>query len=145
MDFKKTLLTLLAIFCVVVSAGAVCAADGDSYDDVWAESQYEDDGGWAGSQYNETAETDADSSQYNETDAGLTDRPLIDPDYAHTEAAGEPTNETGNSTVEGTSDVAENTTTNSTAPHTMPATGNPIIALIGVTAVLGGYTILRRR
>ena len=35
--------------------------------------------------------------------------------------------------------------TNATATHTMPATGNPVLALMAVCALLGGYTVLRRK
>ena len=129
MDFKKTLLALLAIFCVVVSAGAVCAADVDISDEGGDDSQY--------------CETDV--SETNEINDELTDVPLVDSDYDLSEGANETTNETNDTTDDVAPAAAENTTTNTTAPHTMPATGNPIIALIGVTAVLGGYTILRRR
>ena len=34
--------------------------------------------------------------------------------------------------------------TNKTAPHTMLATGNPILILLGVTAAVCGYATLRR-
>jgi LPXTG-motif cell wall-anchored protein len=141
MNLSKKLLTLLAIFCVIASAGVVCAADNDGgyvgidyvddmgdyagsqYDDGgWAGSQYEDggyagsnyqdDGGWAGSQYNETAENAA----ANQT----------------APAAGEPTGTT-------------NMTANATSSHTMLATGNPILILLGVSAVLGGAAVLRRK
>ena len=157
MDFKKTLLTLFAIFCVVVSAASVCAADGDGYDG-WAGSHYQDYGGYAGSQYpdgyeggyagsNYQDEGGWAGSQYNATaEESVPDRPLIDPDYAHMEAAGEPTNQTGNATVTAAgasndSPAAENTT----SAHTLPATGNPIIMLIGVTALIGGCAVLRRK
>lgn len=128
MDISKKLLALLAIFCVVVSAGVVCAADydggnlgsdyaddmggysGSQYEDGgYAGSNYQDDGGWAGSQYNETLE--------NAT--GL--------------AAGEPTN------------VTDNMTANATSTNTMLATGNPILMLLGVSAILGSAAVLRRR
>ena len=149
MNLTKKLLTLLAIFCVIASATAVCAADDGGYagsqyvddgyagsqypaDDGYAGSQYQDDGGWAGSQYNESEE-------------GLTDRPLIDPDYAHMEpAAGAPLdNETANATDAVSDDVASNAT--ESASHAMPATGNPILALLAVGAVLGGASIISRR
>ena len=120
----KKLLTLLAIFCVIASAGAVCAEDvspdgwaGSQYQDEggYAGSQYQDDGGWAGSQYNETVEN----------------------------AAGEPGNLTTVSA--GFENTAINDTANATSFHTMLATGNPILALFAVCAVLGGYTVIRRK
>ena len=129
-SFKKNI-AILAIFCVLVSAGAVCAADdfgqlgsnyaddsgyvGSNYQDYddgiadddsdYAGSNYQDDGGWAGSQYNETLEN------------------------ATAQAAGVPTN-----------------ATNATGSvHSMLATGNPILILLVVAAVLGGYVVYKRR
>lgn len=129
-SFKKNI-AILAIFCVLVSAGAVCAADdfgqlgsnyaddsgyvGSNYQDYddgiadddsgYAGSNYQDDGGWAGSQYNETLEN------------------------ATAQAAGEPTN-----------------ATNATGSvHSMLAIGNPILILLVVAAVLGGYVVYKRR
>ena len=137
MDISKKLLTLLAIFCVIASAGVVCAADADidSGNDVmgyaaddsgWAGSQYDDgdQGGWAGSQYNEDEQGGWAGSQYNETLGNA--------------AAGEPSNATADS-------VAQNMTANATSSHTMLSTGNPILALFAVSAVLGGYAVLRRK
>ena len=129
MDFSKKLLTLLAIFCVIASATAVCAADvnaddgyvGTSYDGMngVSESQNQDDGGWAGSQYNETLENGT-----------------------HVPSAGAPTNTTGNSTTP----VEHNTTANATSTsHNLLATGNPILVLLVVNAIIGGYAVLRRR
>ena len=100
-----------------------------------------DDGGWAGSQYNGNVEN------------GHSGAPEIDPDYAHNEAAGEPINATGNSTDNATTNttgnataqVAQNQTANATSAHTMLATGNPILLLLGVTAVLGAGAVLRKR
>lgn len=148
---------MLAIFCVVVSAASVCAADGDSYDG-WAGSHYQDYGGYAGSQYSDEYEGGYAGSnypddggwagsQYNATaEESVPDRPLIDPDYAHMEAAGEPTNQTGNTTVTAAgADTASPAAENTTAAHTLPATGNPIVMLIGVTALIGGCAVLRRK
>ena len=99
MKFSRKLLTLLAIFCVIISAGAVCATD--VADEIGnAASQYPDNSGQVGSQYNETLEN----------------------------ASGEPVN-----------------ATNATPSHTMPTTGNPILALFATVAVLGGYTVIRRK
>ena len=136
MDISKKILCLLAIFCVIASAGAACAADADfdggndamgyaAGDGGYAGSQYNegDQGGWAGSQYNETDEGGWAGSQYNET--------------LENAAVGEPVN--------ATTDAAQNITANATSSHTMLATGNPIIALFAVIAVLGGYAVLRKK
>ena len=147
MNISKKLLTLLAIFCVIASVGAVCAADngdnlgtnyaddmsgyaGSQYEDGgYAGSQYQDDGGWAGSQYNASEENGGwAGSQYNETleNANATNT-------THVAAAGEPTNATTNITA------------NATSSQHMLATGNPILLLVGVCAVAGGYAVLRRK
>ena len=163
MDISKKLLSLLAIFCVIASAGVVCAADADidSGNDVmgyaaddsgWAGSQYDDgdQGGWAGSQYNETDQGGYAGSQYNEDEQGGWAGSQYDDgeqggwagsQYNETlenAAAGEPSNATADS-------VAQNMTANATSSHTMLSTGNPILALFAVSAVLGGYAVLRRK
>ena len=167
MDIMKKFLILLAIFCIIGSAAAVSAADvyddqggylaandegvdevygSQSQDDLggYAGSNYQDDGGWAGSQYQDDGGWAG--SQYNESNEGSTDRPLIDPDYAHMEPG---SNSTGNATND-TAPVTGNATVNPTnasaaVSHTMLSTGNPILALFAVCAVLGGYTVLRRK
>ena len=142
----KKLLTLLAIFCVIASAGAVCAEDvspdgwaGSQYQDEggYAGSQYQDDGGWAGSQYQD--EGGYAGSQYQD-DGGWAGS-----QYNETveNAAGEPGNLTTVSA--GFENTAINDTANATSFHTMLATGNPILALFAVCAVLGGYTVIRRK
>ncbi len=116
MDVIKKFFVLLAIFCVIGSAAAVCAADVG--DDLGAQAlnQSDDfDGGWAGSQYNETLEN-ATANATNATDV--------------------PANTTA--------PVAGNAN-NATAAHTMLATGNPILALLAVSAVLGGCAIYKRK
>ena len=149
MDLSKKLLTLLAIFCVIASAGVVCAADsdggylatdyaddlGDVDDGGYAGSNYQDDGGWAGSQYEDGGYAGSNyrddggwaGSQYNETLENQTAQNTT------ALAAGEPVNATANVTA------------NSTTSHTMLATGNPVLLLLGVSAVLGGVAVLRRK
>ncbi len=138
MVISKKLLTLLAIFCVIASAGAACAADayGDAgYDELsytddigeWVGSQYSDDNqtGWAGSQYNDTDQGGYAGSQYNETLENA----------AANAAAGEPVSDS----------VSQNMTANATSSHTMLETGNPILALLAVGAVLGSCAVLKRK
>ena len=96
MNISKKLLTLLAIFCIIASAGAACAADYDSgYDAIgyaddagnqygdggYAGSNYVDEGGYAGSQYEDGGYAGSNyqdeggwaGSQYNETLENLGD------------------------------------------------------------------------
>ena len=136
----KKFFVLLAIFCVIGSAAAVCAADvsddfdsqalgqSDDFDGGWAGSQYED-GGWAGSQYQDDGGWAG--SQYNETLENAT-------------ANATNTTNITNDTADTTAPVVANQT-NATAPHTMLATGNPILALLAVSAVLGGCAIYKRK
>ena len=144
MDLIKKFFVLIAIFCVIGSASAVCAADvsdgvaalsESQYQDEggWAGSQYQDEGGWAGSQYQD--EGGWAGSQYNETENNV---------YSTTNTTNTTANETNETANESAPEVAE-TTGNATVPHSMFATGNPIFALLGVSALLGGYTILRRK
>ena len=100
MDLSKKIFAVLAILCIVASAGVVCASEdgdgayaGSNYDDRggWAGSNYEDHGGWAGSNYQDNGGWAG--SQYNETANSQN----------HT-AAGAPVNSTGH-----------NVTTNKTA------------------------------
>lgn len=127
-SFKK-ILAILAIFCVLVSAGAVCAADdfgqlGSNYadDSGYAGSNYQDDGGWAGSQYNETLEN------------------------ATANAAGEPTNATNATNITAQAAGEPTNATNATeSVQSMLSTGNPILILLVVVAVLGGYVVYKRR
>ncbi|MBE6508932.1 MAG: hypothetical protein E7Z77_05890 [Methanobrevibacter sp.] len=133
MDIMKTYLALLIIFCIIGSAAAVCAADvGDNFDAQALGQSNDFDGGWAGSQYNATLE--------NATTA-------IDATNAiNTTNVTNATNAT-DVTANTTAPVVANSTnsTNSTVPHNMLATGNPILLLLGVSAVLGGYTVLRKK
>ena len=134
MDIMKKFLVLLAIFCIIGSAAAVSAAD--VYDDLggYAGSQYQDggyagsqyqDGGYAGSQYDENEQGGYAGSQYQD-DGGW---------------AGSQYNET----LENATGAPVNATANATAPHTMLATGNPILVLLAVGAVLGGAAVITRR
>ena len=181
MNISKKLLTLLAIFCVIASAGAAFAADayGDiGYDELsytddlgewvgshsddnqtgWAGSQYNenDQGGYAGSQYDVDDQGGYAGSQYNQDEQGGYAGSQYDVDdqggYAGSQynetsehAAGEPVNTTADAPVNETADtVAQNMTANATSSHKMLETGNPILALFAVGAVLGAYAVYKR-
>ena len=168
MNISKKLLTLLAIFCVIASAGAAFAADayGDiGYDELsytddigeWVGSHSDDNQtGWAGSQYNENDQGGYAGSQYNQDEQGGYAGSQYDVDdqggYAGSQynetsehAAGEPTNTTADAPVNETADTAaQNMTANATSSHKMLETGNPILALFAVGAVLGAYAVYKR-
>ena len=150
MNVNKKILALLAIFCVIVSAGAVSAAeDVGSDDNGWAGSNYEDMNGYSGSQYNPDDEG-----------LGIGAGAGNDTNFVVGGASGEPEpgnglplenetwNMTGNNTVpaagEPASNATGNSTGNATTPHTMLSTGNPVFALCLISAVLSGYALIRR-
>lgn len=54
-------------------------------------------------------------------------------------------NNTTNASVHVVGNASHNASTNATSSHRMLTTGNPILSLLGVLTVLGGYNILRRR
>lgn len=156
MNVSKKLLAVLAVFCVIASAGMVCAADVGS-DGNWTVSQGPADdvvGIDAGANQDLNMAHD-ESSQNLEPGNGL---PLENQTgYVPVNAAGEPINQTGNSTAPVAGNATGNATSNGTAnstgnapavnavSHSMPVTGNPILALLAVSAVLGGYAAIRRK
>ena len=155
MNISKKLLTLLAIFCVIASAGAAFAADayGDiGYDELsytddlgeWVGSHSDDNQtGWAGSQYNENDQGGYAGSQYDVDDQGGYAGSQYNETSEH--AAGEPVNTTADAPVNETADTAaQNMTANATSSHKMLETGNPILALFAVGAVLGAYAVYKR-
>ncbi|WP_407377252.1 hypothetical protein [Methanobrevibacter sp.] len=96
-------------------------AAGSQYEDGgYAGSNYQDDGGAAGSQYNETLENAAAADQ----------------------SAQNTTNATANVASNTTANI--NGTSNDNPVHSMLETGNPLMILFAVGAVLGGASILRR-
>lgn len=149
MVISKKLLTLFAIFCIIASAGIVCAAEEGGY----AGSNYQSMNGASGSQYY------VNNANNLEPGAGL---PLENQTgYVPLDADGNPifnatatttSNATGNATGHVTGNATANTTanatgnsTNATAPSSLLATGNPIMILLAVIAVIGGYGAIRRR
>ena len=139
MNFNKKLLTLLAIFCVIVSAGVACAADHGGF----AGSNYEDSNGVSGSQYyvnegNVTLEPGNGLPLENQTNPyANTSNTAVAANNTNT------TNATGNATHAVGNETPANST-NATVNHKLLETGNPIIALLAVSSIIGGYAIIRR-
>ena len=137
MEFKNAIFAILSIFCVVLSACAVSATSDVS---------------------NHSGDFSLDDGQDTH------DSMILPPDYAHNEVGqaaggdvydnGVPSHDDGTDPAEtaignGTDNAAgENATgnsTNATATHTMPATGNPIVLLLGACALVGGYSVIRKK
>lgn len=146
-SFKK-IFAILAIFCVLASAGAVCATDNFGYAD--------DMGGYIGSDYSDNVGYAADDSGYavnnyqDDTGYAADDSGYAGSQYNETlenataNAAGEPTNAT-NTTAQAAGEPVNETNATAGTTHTMLATGNPILILLAVIAVLGGYAAFKRK
>ena len=146
MNLSKKLLTLFAIFCVILSASAVCAADYDGY----AGSNYQDMN-VNGIQndaidMDNSVETDGNEDAL-EPGAGLPLENQTSYVAGNTtdNATGNSTgNITGNTTNNTTGNITGNTTGNTTAIQHMLSTGNPILVLLVVSGIAGGYAVIRR-
>lgn len=144
MELKNKLFAILAVFCVILSACAVSASD-----DVFSQGSgdYLDgsEDGHNGTivppdNTHDEAQHAAGADPYLDGSEDGHNGTIVPSDANHDEAAmnttyhaaGGDINSTGNST-------------NATAKHTMPVTGNPILLLLGVCAIVGGASALRRR
>ena len=137
MELKNKLFAVLAIFCVIFSACAVCAADdvmglNETHDDISDDYPYDevvvDETGmndtFDGTQrsLNETSLPDVNDTAQNQTDA----------------------NSTGNATVPAAGSNVSNVT-NATANDGLPATGNPVLGLLAVSSLLGVASLYRKK
>ena len=153
MTLKTNILAILAIFCVILSACAVSAADGSAdyniddgqsvHDDMILPPDYaHNEAAQAAGGDDASADNDWTYSGDPEPGNGM---PIENQTYNHDgDAAGNATNATGHAAGENATAAAANAT-NATAAHSMPATGNPILILLGVGAVLGGAFVLKRK
>ena len=112
MDLKIKAMTILAIFCLLISAGSACAA--------------------------EDIATNSDDVLSIDMDNNVIGVDESTGDIADDGVTGGFSNETGNTTRSG------NSTNGTATTHTLPATGNPILALLAVCSLIGVYTIKRK-
>lgn len=137
MNLKIKIMSILAILCVLLSVGSACAADNiaTNSDDVLS---IDMDNNVIG--VNESSGDIADEGIPSHADGtsvtGNASGDLYDngvPNHGNgTHAAGNISNQT------------KNTTNGTTTTHTLPATGNPILALLAVCSLMGIYTIKRK-
>lgn len=132
MKLKNKIFAILAIFCLIASACAVSAANETN-------STYTD--GMYNGYPTETHDINNATDNTSDLDAeAIHDSMVLPPDYAHSEMNA--TNATGHAAGE---NATATNTTNATQAHILPATGNPILVLLAVGAVLGGAGVLRRK
>lgn len=128
MKFNKNVIAILAIFLVVISASAVCAEDSSIATDEGQDGAAIDGGAAADTAVdNTTAEPASDITN-------TTNNTVVDNTTNTTNTTNITTNGTTNST-------------NSTSPLDSLAkfaTGNPILILLAVFAVIGVYTMKRK-
>jgi hypothetical protein len=147
MDLKISILAILAVLCVLLAACAVSATDdvdqsGDYYFDGY---QHDHDGDFIplGST-NDGSQQAAGGDYYLDGSEDGHNGTIIPPDAGHNEQ--KMLNQTAQAAGEMPNTNSTNVSThNASTTHTMPATGNPIIALLAVSALLGGYTTLKRK
>ena len=141
MKLKNNLFVILAIFCVIFSASAVCAADHADLGDAQILDASED--GHNGAIIPADAGHD-EQAMLNATHAagGDVDNQTNPINQTNTTNSTNTTNATN--TTHAAGGVAENQT-NGTAQNPTHATGNPILALLTVSAVLGGVAVIKRK
>lgn len=148
MDFnKKVLMALLAVFCVIVSAGAICAAE-DANSEVVSESGDGDAVLADNENVNDDGNNDQDVSGDNDYDGSQ--GPDVVPPQDNLNETNNTTNVTANATGNATGEPTQNVTDNSTGNATHQTgsnyvTGNPILALLAVSAVAGGIAVYRKK
>ncbi|WP_295610599.1 hypothetical protein [uncultured Methanobrevibacter sp.] len=143
MKFNKKLIALLAIFCVVISAGLVCAEDAAPSDngDAGAETTVNGDTGA------DTADTGNDAGNAGTTDAPVQDATSNETANATIATSNETdTNTTGNATGNTTNNATGNATNSTSLPKAIQnfVTGNPILVLAFVIIVGAGTYFYKR-
>ena len=150
MDSKISLFSILAILCVLLSACAVSATDshglmGDQINDYYLDDSHDGHDGAIIPPDNthDEARHAAGGDPYLDGSQDGHNGTIVPPDANHNEAA------YLNATHAAGGDVNTKTTSSSpvnvTAQNTLHPTGNPILALFAVCAVLDGAAVVLRR
>lgn len=144
MRLSKTFIVLLTIFAVVVSAGMVCAEEnvGDVADP--GVPYYEEGTTPSDDDLVPTDDAAVPTDDGNSTDEGDIADPGVPYHADGTNSTGNITNSTIGNATNATSGNVTNAT-NATVGHNLLSTGNPILILIAVLAVLGGGMVIRRK
>ncbi len=150
MNLKKiNIFAILAVFCVIISACAVSAVEDGNFDanDVYG-TQDGHEGQIIPPDYShDEAQQAAGGDIYLDGSQDGHNGTIIPPDYAHNEQkmANHTVPAAGENVTNTTATGVSNHTANATSTHKLPATGNPIVILLAVSAIVGGYAVLRRK
>lgn len=149
MTLNKNILAILAIFCVLISACAVSATDqadqmandngiylsphedGHNGTIIPPDNSYDEQGHAAGGDYYLDGSQDGHNGTIVPSDANHNEQAMANATNTTAHAAG--------------GDAQNSTNATASATQKMLATGNPIIALFAVSAVLGGAYILTNK
>ena len=150
MNLKKiNILAILAVFCVIISACAVSAAENGNYDadDVYGTQDWHEGQIIPPDYAHDEAQQAAGGDLYIDGSQDGHNGTIIPPDYAHNEQkmANQTVHAAGENVTNTTATGVSNHTAHASSSHKLHATGNPIIALLAVSAIVGGYSVLRRK
>ena len=139
MELKNKLFAILAIFCVIFSACAVCAADSNG---VMGIDETYDDIDYGGAHDDVVVDESGMNDTFDGTEMSL--NVTGSPNLNGTAQNQTDVNSTGNATVPGAGSNVSNVT-NATANDGLPATGNPVLGLLAVSSLLGVASLYRKK
>ncbi|WP_405308575.1 hypothetical protein [Methanobrevibacter sp.] len=144
MNISKKLIAVLAIFCLIASAGVVCAEDVSGEGDVGSDGGYSGSGDFgSGDDIGPDGPTDVapDGVPYHDDGTDPTGNATGD----NSNTTGNVTNKTGNVTNTTGNHTNHTNATNATANHGLLSTGNPILILLVVIAIVGAVIVIKRK
>ena len=149
MELETKIFAILAILCVLCSACSVYAADDTSA--ISADEGSLIDGNSHDSEIippdntHDEAKHAAGMDPYLDGSQDGHNGTIIPTNTTHNETAMNQTNSTHAAGGNNLANATGNTTNKTIAHNTLPATGNPILALLAIAAVLGGATYITRK
>ena len=132
MNISKKLIAVLAIFCLIVSTGVVCAEDVSGEGDFGSGDDIGPDG---------PTDVAPDGVPYHDDGTDPTGNATGD----NSNSTGNVTNKTGNVTNTTGNHTNHTNATNATTNHGLLSTGNPILILLVVIAIVGAVIVIKRK
>ena len=146
MEPKTKIFAILAIFCLLYSACAVCAVEDAGLLSADESIIINGDAIIPPDNSHDEAKHAAGMDPYVNETQDAQNSTVISPDAAHNQQA--MVNQTNSTHAAGSGDVVNttgNATGNVSAKNFLPATGNPVVILLGCLAVIGGVSVFRKK